>query len=39
MWNPGIHSLAFVLARAAKWLNKYDVWRVRGKWPGAEIRH
>src|ERR1700730_6334456 len=39
MWNPGIHNLTFVIARAAKWLNKYEVWRVRSEWPGAEIRH
>jgi hypothetical protein len=37
MWNPGAHHLTFVIARAAKWLNKYEVWRNNGgtKWPGA----
>ncbi len=39
MWNPGIHNLTFVIGRAAKWLNKYEVWRVSGVWPGAEIKH
>jgi hypothetical protein len=39
MWNPGQHNLTFVLARAAKWLNKYEVWCVKGKWPGAEVKH
>jgi ubiquitin-protein ligase len=39
MWNPGIHNLSFVIARSAKWLNKYEIWRRNGKWPGAEIRH
>jgi ubiquitin-protein ligase len=39
MWNPGAHDLTFVIARAAKWLNKYDIWRTRGTWPGAEIKH
>jgi ubiquitin-protein ligase len=39
MWNPGSHHLTFVIARAAKWLSKYEVWRVTGKWPGAEIKH
>jgi ubiquitin-protein ligase len=39
MWNPGIHHLTFVIGRAAKWLNKYEIWRVRGAWPGAEIKH
>ena len=40
MWNPGAHHLTFVIARAAKWLNKYEVWRNNGgTWPGAEIKH
>jgi ubiquitin-protein ligase len=40
MWNPGVHHLTFVIWRAAKWLNKYEVWRNNGgKWPGAEIKH
>ena len=39
MWNPGFHNLTFVIARTAKWINKYEVWRVRGEWPGAEIIH
>jgi ubiquitin-protein ligase len=40
MWNPGIHHLTFVIGRAAKWLNKFEVWRNNGGvWPGAEIRH
>jgi ubiquitin-protein ligase len=40
MWNPGTHHLTFVIARAAKWLNKYEVWRSNGGvWPGAEIKH
>jgi ubiquitin-protein ligase len=39
MWNPGVHHLAFVIWRAAKWLNKYEVWRNRGTWPGAGIEH
>jgi len=41
MWNPGVHNLTFVIGRAAKWLNKLEVWRNNGgtSWPGAEIRH
>lgn len=39
MWNPGRHNLTFVLGRIAKWLNKYEVWCVRGTWPGAEVAH
>src|ERR1700686_748629 len=33
MWNPGRHNLTFVLARAAKWLNKYDVYQATNQWP------
>jgi ubiquitin-protein ligase len=39
MWNPGTHHISFVIARAAKWLSKYEVWKYQGKWPGAEIKH
>jgi hypothetical protein len=39
MWNPGKHDLTFVLARTAKWLNKYEVFRITAKWPGAEMLH
>lgn len=39
MWNPGRHDLTFVIARAAKWLSKYEVWIVTRKWPGAEVLH
>jgi hypothetical protein len=39
MWNPGRHNVTFVLARLAKWLNKYEVWCARGYWPGAELAH
>jgi hypothetical protein len=38
-WNPGLHNLTLVLARTAKWLNKYEVWCVKHYWPGAEILH
>jgi len=39
LWNPGRHDLTFVLARVAKWLNKYEVYRATGTWPGAEHTH
>jgi hypothetical protein len=40
MWNPGLHNLTFVIGRAAKWLNKYEVWLNNGGvWPGAELQH
>ena len=29
-------TLAFVVAKAAFWLNKYDVWRETGTWPGNQ---
>lgn len=39
MWNPGCHDLTFVLARSAKWLNKYEVWCATSRWPGAQMAH
>jgi ubiquitin-protein ligase len=39
MWNPGSHNLTFVIWRAAKWLNKYEVWREKRKWPGKALIH
>ena len=39
MWNPGRHHVTFVVARVAKWLNKYEVWCAKGYWPGAEVPH
>lgn len=33
-WNPGKHDLEFIIARVAKWLNKYEVWKVKKIWPG-----
>jgi ubiquitin-protein ligase len=37
-WRP-IFSLAFVVAKVALWLNKYDVYRAKGYWPGNEQQH
>lgn len=39
MWNPGAHDLSFVVKRTAKWLSKYEVWRAKGYWPGASLKH
>jgi hypothetical protein len=39
LWNPGAYNLTFVLGRAAKWLNKYEIYCAKGKWPGAEMKH
>ncbi len=32
-------SLAFLVAKAALWLNKYDYWQRNGEWPGNEQAH
>lgn len=37
-WRP-IFSLAFVVSKTALWLNKYDVYRSKGYWPGNEQQH
>jgi ubiquitin-protein ligase len=37
-WRP-FYSLALVVAKTALWLNKFDVFRVRGYWPGNEQQH
>lgn len=36
-WSS-VYSLAFVVAKTAIWLNKYDIWRRNGKeeWPGKD---
>lgn len=39
VWNPGLHNVTFVLGRTAKWLNKLEVYRQTGRWPGAELAH
>lgn len=33
------YSLAFVIARSAMWLNKFEVYKARGRWPGNEQAH
>lgn len=37
-WRP-FFSIAFVVAKSAIWLNKFDVYHTRGYWPGNEQRH
>ena len=39
MWNPGRHDISFVLGRTAKWLSKYEIWKLRRRWPGASLNH
>jgi ubiquitin-protein ligase len=33
------YSLAFMIAKAAIWINKYDVWQRTGHWPGRQQEH
>lgn len=39
MWNPAKHDLKFVLAQAAVWLNKHEVFKQKGLWPGPGLAH
>ncbi len=34
-----IYSLAFVVGKVAIWLNKFDVYKAKGYWPGNEQQH
>ncbi len=38
-WNPAKHDLKFVLAQAAVWLNKHEVYKQKGIWPGPGLAH
>lgn len=38
-WNPGKHDLKFVLAQVAVWLNKHEVFKQKGVWPGRGLEH
>lgn len=39
MWNPARHDLKFVLAQAAVWLNKHEVYKRTSRWPGPGLAH
>lgn len=39
VWNPAKHDLKFVLAQAAVWLNKHEVYKQKGVWPGPGLAH
>ena len=39
VWNPGRHDLLYVLAQAAVWLNKHEIYLARGVWPGPSLSH
>jgi ubiquitin-protein ligase len=37
-WSTQL-SIAFIIAKTAKWLNKYDYWKCKGEWPGKGQEH
>ncbi len=39
VWNPAKHDLKFVLVQAAVWLNKHEVYKQKGVWPGPGMAH
>ncbi|WP_316205134.1 MULTISPECIES: hypothetical protein [unclassified Bradyrhizobium] len=39
VWNPGRHDLLYVLAQTAVWLNKHEIYMVKGVWPGPSLSH
>ncbi len=38
-WNPAKHDLLYVLAQAAVWLNKNEIYMAKGVWPGPSLAH
>ncbi|MBS0546105.1 MAG: hypothetical protein JSR24_00055 [Proteobacteria bacterium] len=38
-WNPARHDLKYVLMQAAVWLNKHEIYKQRGVWPGPSLAH
>jgi hypothetical protein len=39
VWNPAKHDLKYVLAQTAVWLNKHEVYKQKGVWPGPGLAH
>lgn len=39
LWNPAKHDLVYVLAQSAVWLNKHEVYKQTGIWPGPALAH
>lgn len=33
------YSLAFMIAKTAVWINKFEFWQSEGYWPGTEQKH
>jgi len=38
-WNPAKHDLKYVLMQAAVWLNKHEIFKLKGVWPGPSLKH
>jgi len=38
-WNPAKHDLKYVLAQTAVYLNKHEIYKVKGEWPGRSLPH
>ena len=39
LWNPAKHDLIYVLAQSSVWLNKHEVYKQKGVWPGPGLPH
>ena len=39
LWNPAKHDLIYVLAQSSVWLNKHEVYKQKGVWPGPGLAH
>lgn len=39
VWNPAKHDLIYVLAQTAVWLNKHEIFKRKGIWPGPGLPH
>ncbi len=39
VWNPAKHDLLYVIAQVAVWLNKHEIYLLKGTWPGPGIEH
>jgi hypothetical protein len=37
-WSSS-YSIAYMVARAAKWAGKYEIWKKTGRWPGRQQSH
>ena len=37
LWNPAKHDLVLELAQSSVWLNKHEVYKQKGDWPGQGL--